>query len=1077
MKRQAELIAYTLIAFVLAVSAAHAFAPPQEAVRGAPEEIRLRLEAKAPSEEAESEFREFKIQHGEEWTGVWNTVTQTPHRVFGQGLVVAESVSERNIKEVTGEFIRDNASFLGVVPQSLHHVSSELHGGRWYTDYQQVHDGLDVIGGRVHVRVRQDGRVTMFGSDFYPGIAVDTSPGFSEETAIGIAKADAGFDITTDRVLSSRLVILPVVNGDEATYHLAYEVRLRVEQGPAIWRTYVDAATGDVLRRQNEIYYDTIYGNITGYYKPMYITDPDTEGAFECEYITSEGYGQATSDATGYYSIEVGTGGMRNMSTILRGDWTVVTNNAGPEAAQLDTVPPGTELDMLWDNANSIQSERNAYYHVCVVHDWIKQVDPSYTLIDRRTPVNVNEAGYCNAYWDGNGITLGAGTGSCRDLAMFCDVIYHEYGHSIVDFQYRPYAPTGAMHEAFADYTACTITGEPYIGEGVFAGGYFRTMDNDLKYPDDLTGEVHDDGRILGGALWHMRENLWPDVSLADSLFHFARYGKADDFFDYYYDLLETDDDDGDLSNGTPHYYEIVDAFARHGIGPGLYIDIAHDPVKDSEVAGVPFPVTATVESNLNLNPDSIVVWYDSGGGWALLPMGPTGNPDEYSAEIPSQEMGATVDYYISAQAIDWPVLVTHPENTPAEVHSFSIGNDMTPPLIVHTAMGDQPDAGWPVTVSAEVTDNLGLDAVEVEYSHNGTPQTPLAMTRVPGEDIYEALLELSPQPGDFIEYRIKATDASAAQHVAHEPPSGYYIFGVSDADDFTFETGEEGWTHRSGGTNWNDDWHLTTQRNHTPGGGSSWKCGDTGGGDYSPRLKAFLESPLMTIGENARLTFWYWVDAEAYEPVAGSGLAWDGAAVTLVDSAGSATPIDPVEGYPYEILPESAAPFTAYKGVWSGHEGWKKTEFDLAFYQGPCRIRIKFGSDSYTGGEGMYVDDVVIWSGDALAGVGGSCDDDCIKPDGIPPAFALENVLPNPTRGTSTITFAVPAPARVRIDVYDIMGRLTAALVDETKEPGIHISQWNGEDDRGRAVAPGLYFVRMQASDFSGVTKVIKVK
>ena len=147
---------------------------------------------------------------------------------------------------------------------------------------------------------------------------------------------------------------------------------------------------------------------------------------------------------------------------------------------------------------------------------WVKGVDPAWTGMDRIMPVRVNEVDYCNAYWDGNGITLGAGYGTCNDLAMFSDVIYHEYGHGIVDFQYRPYSPSGAMHEAFADYTACTITNEPYIGEGVIGGGYFRNMDNSLRYPEDLTGEVHDDGRILGGALWHMRENLWPDVALSD---------------------------------------------------------------------------------------------------------------------------------------------------------------------------------------------------------------------------------------------------------------------------------------------------------------------------------------------------------------------------------------------------------------------------------------------------------------------------------------------------------------------------------------------------------------------------------
>lgn len=116
--------------------------------------------------------------------------------------------------------------------------------------------------------------------------------------------------------------------------------------------------------------------------------------------------------------------------------------------------------------------------------------------------------------------------------------------------------------------------------------------------------------------------------------------------------------------------------------------------------------------------------------------------------------------------------------------------------------------------------------------------------------------------------------------------------------------------------------------------------------------------------------------------------------------------------------------------------------------------------------------------SADTLADAGPGCDDSCPRPDAAPVAFALFNALPNPSAGATTIAFAVPSPdAAVRIEVFDVMGRLTTTLANEAFDPGVHTVSWNGEDNRGRAVAPGLYFVRMQAGGFSGVTKVIKVK
>jgi len=1066
-------ICLAIVVFAL-VGATFAFVPPQKDATVEPSQVMM-YDMKPPSEEARTAWENFKTLQGEGWQALWNPVTSTPHRIFGKGIRIADAVTDANVAQVVNEFLLSNAQLLGADPENLRLLTQEKHGARWYTDYQQVYEGLDVIGGRVHIRLREDGKVTIFGSDFYGGIDISTSPTFDTRQALRLAKQGVDFSDQTDEALSTRLVVLPITTAKTVSYHLAHEIRLFVKRTPAIWRIYVDAHDGSILRKVNEIYYDAIDGNVTGYIKPMYISDPDEEEAFVDEYVTVTGYGTDTTDATGYYSIEAGSGGTREVTTILAGMWAKVTNNNGPEAAFLDSVAPGTTLPVLWDDSISRADERNAYYHANVAHARIKAIDPSFTGMDRQTPIRVNQPDYCNAYWDGNGITLGAGSGSCQNLAMFCDVIYHEYGHGITDFLYRPLSPSGAMHEAFSDYFACTITNEPLIGEYVIGSGYLRNLDNNLRYPDDLTGEVHDDGRILAGALWDMREALSPDIHLADSLFHYARYGKADNFFDYYYDVLETDDDDGDLSNGTPHYYEIVEAFGNHGIGPGLYINIAHNPIKDTEDSTESFDVVATITSNVTLNPDSLVVFYSTGSGYAALLMTSTGNPDEYSATIPAQSYGTTVSYYIYAQALDTDIIVTDPEGAPANVHTFSIGTDTEPPVIVHTPLGDQPDAGWPSTVTAEVTDNLGLASVVLEYSKNGIPQSPVTMTRVGDSDTYQATFGVAASAGDLIQYRIVATDASTAGHVTYEPASGYHMFGIAEAYYYTFESGDEGWTHWAP-AGWNDEWHLSTQRNHTSGGNTSWKCGSTTGGDYGANLKAFLETPVITIGPNAKLVFWHWIDAETYEPVQGSGLAWDGASLSLIDSTGKASPIDPVDGYPYRILEQSTAPFTANKPVYSGQSDWQMAVFDLSFYEGECQIRFKFGSDGYVGGEGWYIDDVMIWSENALAGV--SCDETCDENLGVPVAFSIGPVRPNPSMGSVKIVYAVPSPGdRVSIGVYDIRGRLAATLVDETRIPGWYSVTWNGENSSGSRVAPGIYFVRMQTNAFSKSVKVMLVK
>lgn len=349
-------------------------------------------------------------------------------------------------------------------------------------------------------------------------------------------------------------------------------------------------------------------------------------------------------------------------------------------------------------------------------------------------------------------------------------------------------------------------------------------------------------------------------------------------------------------------------------------------------------------------------------------------------------------------------------------------------------------------------------------------------MTNVAGTDVYEADFSVAASSGDYIEYRIVATDGSSSSHVATEPAGDYHIFGIAAADDFTFETGEEGWTHRTT-AGWTDEWHLSNERNHAQGGGTSWKCGSSTGGDYSPNSKGLLESPLVHIDDGATMVFWHWMDAETYEPVQGSGIAWDGAGVSLVDSAGVAIPIDPVGGYPYRAIPGTGAPFTDDKPVFSGRHDWQMAVFELPDYNGSCYFRFKFGSDGYVGGEGWYIDDVMIWSGGVISG-NDVCDEEC---DGLPDTpirFSLGLALPNPSRGMMNIAYAVPWPgSRVSIKVFDITGRLATTLLDEHKMPGRYSAGWDGRNSDGRQVAPGTYFVRMEGEDFRESSKLILLR
>jgi hypothetical protein len=74
--------------------------------------------------------------------------------------------------------------------------------------------------------------------------------------------------------------------------------------------------------------------------------------------------------------------------------------------------------------------------------------------------------------------------------------------------------------------------------------------------------------------------------------------------------------------------------------------------------------------------------------------------------------------------------------------------------------------------------------------------------------------------------------------------------------------------------------------------------------------------------------------------------------------------------------------------------------------------------------------------------------------------------VSPNPFNPRTAVSFYLGTPGMVRLRVFDIRGRHVRALLEEPRGAGSHRVVWNGEDDRARQVASGVYFVVLEHGD-----------
>ena len=79
------------------------------------------------------------------------------------------------------------------------------------------------------------------------------------------------------------------------------------------------------------------------------------------------------------------------------------------------------------------------------------------------------------------------------------------------------------------------------------------------------------------------------------------------------------------------------------------------------------------------------------------------------------------------------------------------------------------------------------------------------------------------------------------------------------------------------------------------------------------------------------------------------------------------------------------------------------------------------------------------------------------------PEPLVLRDVAPNPFNPRATITFVTARAQRVRLEVFDLRGRLVARLADGEFGPGAHEITWDGRDRAGEDAPSGGYLVRLQ--------------
>lgn len=526
----------------------------------------------------------FVHQRGGAWQSAWDQATQTPVRVWGEGLPAPGTMASPELAEAFARQVLSDHLELwapGTQASDFRLVSNHTDGDIRTLGFVQSYRGLSVVGGQMSFRFKRD-RLVVIAAEAIPNLAVEVPSQRSRMSAaqLGAMGAKVGQELTALGLPAQAKVvaagnaeplILPII-GDRSVLGARVVVPFHVEGAAAgRWMLYADAETGATVGFESLTFY--------GQGKLLYRVAPRHPGAGRVNRpvnrmsVTVGGTPSMTTlDGTVTWPGEL----PQTLTPSVSGQLITMVNKAGMLASTSLILQPNGEA--VWDaSADPIaDAQLNVAVHIGEVKEFVRTFAPAMPTLDAAITTNLNIDMECNASFDGKDLNFYRSSTRCQNTGLLADVVYHEFGHamhfhSIIQGVGRL---DGAFSEGLSDFLAVNITDDAGMGRGFFYGETpLRELDppnREPRWPEDI-GEIHKTGIIYGSAMWDLRKAFIMEKGRAVALplinrLFYASVQRASDIPTTLVEILLADDNDGNLANGTPNECTILDVFGRHGL-------------------------------------------------------------------------------------------------------------------------------------------------------------------------------------------------------------------------------------------------------------------------------------------------------------------------------------------------------------------------------------------------------------------------------------------------------------------------------------------------------------------------------
>lgn len=667
-------------------------------------------------------WQEFRLKNAG-WRVVMDVRTRTPRYAFGPGIPSVRALPSRNEVAVAALSWGERLAPMFRVPAEQFQLRSVEDAGRiWFAHFEQRIQGIRVDGATLKLRFDKTGKLIFFGGTVAHIHVRDIAPQVPRNQALNIAMTHlveegwipAGqplLNIETEavvRLMDARETLVPVA---------AWRVSASTQLPHADWVVYVNSLDGGVLQAWNDIRecstgepetMDALLAmaNLTGTvqgttHEGLLPNQAPANTLFPDVRVSANGVAVITN-ASGAWSY-TGGGATVPVTSTLDGPWETGTSSTGIIASFSNTAVASGNLDIVFTDTNSNIGERDMVFFANKAHRFLKLRAPTNTFMDSPIAANANlTSGTCNAFYSpaANSINFYAAGGACINTGTSASVVEHEYGHGIT---IRTYAGSGLsvpghLGEGYGDCIGSACEDTPIVGNGFSGvGTMVRNLNNTCMYPSSCGTEIHARGLVVGGCYWHTRvqfSNAFGaagKVQMDEYLFqHF--FGGAQSEPDALMDLLLLDDNDGNVTNGTPNLAKFYQGFTvQHGVPfPVPLITLTHTPLFDTLDQYQPYEVRATANAMPGSIVNSMTLFWRNGssGAFAQLAMASLG-AGQWRAAIPVQATNSIIQYYM--RAIDNSAIQAFsPANAPTAMHQFR-----TSRLAAFVSDGFETPSGW----------------------------------------------------------------------------------------------------------------------------------------------------------------------------------------------------------------------------------------------------------------------------------------------------------------------------------------------------------------------------------------------